>query len=312
MTVSDGPTIARRRRAALPAFDDAVLPDDLRAILAGSLAVFLMLFWSVDDGGTDAGIWYWGALLSLAGVAGLLVATRGALASLPRATKIALVCFGLYVAWSYLSMTWAAYAGLALQGANRALLYLLVFTLLAAVPWRRPTALVVLGAYGGGHRGDRDRVVVPLRDRRQHAAGCSSTAGLIRRPATSTPTRRCSRSADWLRSGSRPDAGALPMRGLYAAFAAADLMLAFTPQSRGWLFTLPVVGLFSVLVAAERLRCIAIVIAAAAGLLVDIRPLLRLFQVASAAALTDAAIHAGKIGLLSCAGVFGLVTLRAR
>jgi hypothetical protein len=303
--------LARRRLASLPAFDGAVLPDDLRAVLAGALAVFLMLFWSVDDGGTDAGIWYWGALLSLAGVAGLLVATRGALASLPRATKIALVCFGLYVAWSYLSMTWAAYAGLALQGANRALLYLLVFMLLAAAPWRRPTALVVLGAYGAGIG------VIAIALLFRFAIG-DNVPGLFLDGRLDSPTGYFNSDAALFMIGGLVAVGlaarrGMPsgVRGLYAAFAAADLMLAFTPQSRGWLFTLPVVGLFSVLVAGERLRCAAIAIAAAAALLVDLRPLLRLFQVASPHRLTDLAVHAGKIGLLSCAGVFGLVTLLA-
>ncbi len=35
------------------------------------------------------------------------------------------------------------------------------------------------------------------------------------------------------------------LRGLFAALARRGLMLAFTPQSRGWLFTLPIVGLYA-------------------------------------------------------------------
>jgi hypothetical protein len=311
VTVSDAPAGARGRPNPLPAIDRATLPDDLRAILAGGLAVFLMIFWSVDDGGTDAGIWYWGALLTLAGVAALLVLTRGALSGLPGAAKLALGCLALYVAWSYLSMTWAAYAGLALQGANRALLYLLMFTLLAAVPWRRRTALIVLGAYGAGIG------VIAIAFLLRFAAG-DNVPGLFLDGRLDSPTGYFNSNAALFTIGGLLAIGlaarrGLPsgLRGLYTAFAAADLMLAFTPQSRGWLFTLPIVGLFSVLVAGERLRCIAISIVAALGLLVDIRPLLHLFQVASPHQLTVNAIHAGKIGLLSCAGVFAVVTLIA-
>ena len=311
MTVSDAPAAARRRAMALSTIDRATLPDDLRAVVAGGLAVFLMIFWSVDDGGTDAGTWYWGALLTLAGVAALLVLTRGALSRLPRATRIALGCFALYVAWSYLSMTWAAYAGLALQGANRALLYLLMFTLLAAVPWRRRTALLVLGAYGAGIG------IIAVAFLFRFAVG-DNVPGLFLDGRLDSPTGYFNSNAALFTIGALVAVGlaarrGLPsgLRGLYAAFAAADLMLAFTPQSRGWLFTLPIVGLFAVLVAGERLRCVAISIVAALGLLVDIRPLLHLFQLASSHQLTQNAIHAGKIGLLSCAGVFAVVTLVA-
>jgi hypothetical protein len=311
VTVSDAPAVARRRLPSLSAIDRAALPDDLRAIFAGGLAVFLMIFWSVDDGGTDAGTWYWGALLTLAGVAALLVLTRGALSGLPGAAKIALGCFALYVGWSYLSMTWAAYSGLALQGANRALLYLLMFTLLAAVPWRRRTALLVLGAYGAGIG------VIAIAFLFRFALG-DNVPGLFLDGRLDSPTGYFNSNAALFTIGGLVAIAlaarrGLPsgMRGLYAAFAAADLMLAFTPQSRGWLFTLPLVGVFSVLVAGERLRCIAVAIAAAAATLVDIHPLLHLFQVATPHQLTQNAIHAGKIGLLSCAGVFAVVTLLA-
>jgi hypothetical protein len=310
VTVS-APAGARRRLRSLPAIDRATLPDDLRAVLAGGLAVFLMIFWSVDDGGTDAGIWYWGALLALGGVAALLVLSRGALSRLPTATKVALGCFALYVAWSYLSMTWAAYAGLALQGANRTLLYLLMFVLLAAVPWRRRTAVIVLGAYGAGIG------VIAIAFLFRFAIG-DNVPGLFLDGRLDSPTGYFNSDAALFTIGGlvaialaarrRLPSG---MRGLYAAFAAADLMLAFTPQSRGWLFTLPIVGVFAVIVAGERLRCIAIAIVAALGLLVDLHPLLHLFQVATPDQLTDNAIHAGKIGLLSCAGVFAVVTLAA-
>ncbi|MGH3264604.1 MAG: hypothetical protein ACRDNS_21725, partial [Trebonia sp.] len=77
--------------------------------------------WAVHDGGYDAETWYWGALASL----GLLAATglglRGQL-RLGRGTVAALLLFAAYVAWCYLSITWAQSPGDALQGANQALL----------------------------------------------------------------------------------------------------------------------------------------------------------------------------------------------
>ena len=146
MSIGDSPTPVGRLSRSLGSIDRSLLPADVRALAGGTVAVFLMIFWSVDDGGTDARTWYWGALVSLAAVALLLVLSRDAIGSLPRAAKAALVCLALYVAWSYLSITWASYAGLALEGSNRALLYLLVFALMAMLPWRHRTALLVVGA----------------------------------------------------------------------------------------------------------------------------------------------------------------------
>jgi hypothetical protein len=80
-------------------------------------------------------------------------------------------------------------------------------------------------------------------------------------------------------------------------------------QSRGWLFTLPLVGVWSIVAAGGRLRAIGAALLPAAGALVAIHPMLRLFQIASPRALTHAAVNAGKIGLLSCAGVFAVATL---
>ncbi len=311
MTVSDAPARPRRRLTSAPKLDRTTLADDLRALAAGTVAVFLMIFWSVDDGGTDASTWYWGALLALGAFAALAVIGRGAQRTLPRATKVALGCFTLYVGWSYLSMSWAAYAGLALQGSNRALLYLLVFALLALAPWRRATALLVLGAYGAGigviaiaflfrfSLGDHISAMFFVGRLASPTGYFNANAALFTIGALVAVTFAARRGLPSV------------LRGLFAAFAAADLMLALTPQSRGWLFTLPIVGLYAVFVCGGRLRCIAVALPAAAGTLIVARRLLRLFEVGSGGALSHAAVHAGKLGLLSCAGVFGVVTLAA-
>ena len=63
------------------------------------------------------------------------------------ATKVALGAFTLYVAWSYASIAWAAYRGDALSGSNKALLYLLIFTLCALSRWTPRRALWMTTAY---------------------------------------------------------------------------------------------------------------------------------------------------------------------
>jgi hypothetical protein len=302
------PTVA----AAEPAAESPTRSraDDLRVVIPGGIVVFLMIFWAVDNGGFDPSTWYWGALAVLATLAGVLALTRGAAAALPRALKIAIGCFALYVAWSYLSMTWASYAGLALQGSNRALMYLMLFSLMAVLPWRRATAMLVLVGYACAIG------IVAFVLLFRFALG-SDVASLFFNGRLISPTGYINSTAALFTIGALV-AVALgarrglpgPLRGFLLASASADLMLATTVQSRGWLFTLPIVGLFVALVAGERLRTAVIAVLPAAGTLVAIKPMLKVYLLDDPA-LTRAAVHAGKIGLLSCAAVFAVGTLTA-
>jgi hypothetical protein len=283
--------------------------SDLRAVIGGGLAVCLMIFWAVDSGGFDPSTWYWGALVCLACLAAVLVLGPRSLATLPRPLQVALGLFALYVAWSYLSMTWASYAGLALEGSNRALLYLLLFALMAVLPWRRETGLLMLLLYATGIG------VIALVYLFRFALG-DSIPSLFLAGRLVSPTGYFNSTAALYTIGTLVSVGLAarrglpaPVRGLLLAFAAGELMLAITVQSRGWLFTLPLVGVWSIVAAGGRLRAIGAALLPAAGALVAIHPMLRLFQIASPRALTHAAVNAGKIGLLSCAGVFAVATL---
>ena len=58
--------------------------------------------------------------------------------------------FGAYDLWCYLSMAWAQSPGDALQGANQALLYLMIFALMITLPWTVAGALVALIVFAVG------------------------------------------------------------------------------------------------------------------------------------------------------------------
>lgn len=270
-----------------------------------------MLFWAVDDGGFDAATWYWGALVLLAALAVALVAPRSRCLSISRPLAVSLVLFGLYVIWSYLSITWAQYPGAALQGSNRALLYLLMFGLFAVLPWTFESALwtLVIFAVGIGTiaivllfrfaLGDHipalfleGRLIAPT-------GYINSTAALFTLAALTAIALAARRRLPG------------PLRGLLLAFACADLQLALTVQSRGWLFTLPVVALAAILLVADRLRATAVAVVVVAGTLAPLRRLLHVYQLSEASSLQHAAIRAGKIGLLTCAGVFAIGTVVA-
>jgi tetratricopeptide (TPR) repeat protein len=118
--------------------------------LPGLGVVAAALELAVFDGGYAASTWYPVAALALA----LLVVgwfVVGRLWSVPGPVAIGLGAYAAFCLWSYASILWAASPGAALEGASRALLYLLALTVVAVAPWpvraaRAALALVVIGA----------------------------------------------------------------------------------------------------------------------------------------------------------------------
>jgi hypothetical protein len=282
-----------------------------RAFLAGTVVIALMLFWAADDGGFDPTTWYWGALVVL-GVLAAVVVTSGSLSlRLPPPLALSIALFGVYVLWSYLSMAWAQYPGAALQGSDRALLYLLIIVLFAVLPWTPRTALAMLLAFAVGI----SVIALVLLFRFALAAHLSA---LFFSGRLASPTGYINSTAALFTIGAlvsialaarRELPGAI--RGLLIAGACADLDLAITVQSRGWLFTLPLVALLMIVIVGNRLRTTAAAIIAVAGTLVPIRKLLDVYQLSNPAELRHAAVAAGKVALLSCAGVFLVATIAA-
>jgi tetratricopeptide (TPR) repeat protein len=132
------------------------LPSVRRAAAAQALAlpglavVALALGLAVFDGGYAGSAWYPVGALALA----LLVVawlSAGRLWSLPRPIAVGLGAYAAFCLWSLASLLWAGSPGAALEGATRALLYLVAMTVVAVVPWpaaaaRAALVVVVLGA----------------------------------------------------------------------------------------------------------------------------------------------------------------------
>lgn len=95
------------------------------------VAVGIFVVWAVRDGGYAPEEWLPGGLLSL----GLLCASLASadVRTRLRARRIPLALFGMYVVWSYLSIAWAQAPGDAVDGANRTLVYWLVFALFSGL-----------------------------------------------------------------------------------------------------------------------------------------------------------------------------------
>jgi tetratricopeptide (TPR) repeat protein len=107
-------------------------------------ALALCIVWATDQAGYPVTHWAPGGLILL----GLLVIATLALRRPPTAVsvpvRVALGCLAAYTAFSYLSILWAAAPGDALEGADRTLLYLLVFALFAGWAQRGVTAAALL------------------------------------------------------------------------------------------------------------------------------------------------------------------------
>jgi hypothetical protein len=106
------------------------------------IAVGVFVVWAVRDGGYAPEEWLPGGLLSL-GLLCALLASADVRARL-HAQRTPLLLFGLYVGWSYASIAWAQVQGDAVDGANRTLVYWLLFALFCGLGVGRRGAALVL------------------------------------------------------------------------------------------------------------------------------------------------------------------------
>ena len=281
------------------------------ALIPGGIVVALMLVWAVHDGGFDEDTWYWGALTVLALFTAILIA-RGRATRVSRAGMIALGAFALYVAWSYLSITWAQSPGDALTGSNRALLYVLVFATMLVLPWTARGALlallvfaIVVGVVA---------IVLLFRLAGPHHVDELIIGGRLAAPTgyfNSTAALFTIEALVAIALAARRELPAA-VRGLLIAFACAALQLGVIVQSRGWLFTLPLVAIVAIVILPDRLRVAAVAVLPVAGAALPVHRLLAVYDNATGSGLNHASSRAGQTALLICAAEFVLATLLAR
>jgi tetratricopeptide (TPR) repeat protein len=122
----------------------------MRSGLADALLLLpvlaIIVWWAADDGGYDAVVWLPGTLF-LVGVLGVLVVAAPWEIAVNRYTMTATILLGTFTLWSYASISWAGVRGIAWEGANRTLLYFLVFALFALRPLRPRVGFVLVAAY---------------------------------------------------------------------------------------------------------------------------------------------------------------------
>lgn len=267
--------------------------DGLPLIPAG-LTIAVIVAWTaagggyearpVLDGGYDPNPWYLGALL----LVGLCCATILGIGRVrvSRWAAIAWAALAAYTVWSFLSILWAHDQGAAFLGSNRALVYLAAFTTFAILPWSGWSARIALSALVVGLGGLALLTAIRLAVL-PGPSGLYLNARLVyplgyynADPALFTMTALVAIALCSRRDGSP----ALRVAGL--VLAALCLQLAVLGQSRGWLFTAPLVLALALLIVPERLRLLAFALGPVAAAALAAPALLQVYDRATAGGAT--------------------------
>jgi len=256
-------------------------------LVPGLLAFAVFLLWGAVDGGYPPTLWYPGALflLGLAGVS--LRSGRRVLAGGSRAVRVALALLTAFTLWSFLSIAWADVEADAWDGANRTLLYLLVYALFALWPWRPAGVAGLLFLLSGG-------IAVAGVAAFLQAAASSDPASFFTSGRFSEPVGYVNANtalfliAFWpaVFLAARREVPVLA-RGLALAAAGTLLELALLTQSRGSLFAFPAVLALFFLLVPDRVRSLTALLPALGAVLLARGALLDVFRVVESGEARD-------------------------
>ena len=280
----------------------SVLEDPL--VLPGSLAFAVFVVWAVAEGGYAPTTWYPGTVF-------LVVLAAVTLAGVPFARPSRIVAaslgfFTAFTAWSFLSITWAQVKGDAWDGANRTLLYLVVYAFFVLVPWRPVTVAVLLGAYSlaVGAIG----VVVLILAARAHHPSLYFQLGRFASPSE-YQNANCSLFLAALTPAlflAARRATPVVVRALMLANCAVLLELALLTQSRASLVALPVVLIVYFALVPDRARGLLVLAAAGAAAAVSSGRLLDVFSALEHDAGVRSAVASARTAVLTSAVVLAV------
>jgi hypothetical protein len=276
-------------------------------LIPGVIAVGVFVFWATAQGGIAATDWYPGTLILL----GLLVVTgysyRRQFFTLPRLVAIAMALLAAFAVWNFLSISWADDQGVAWDGANRCLSYLVVFALFALPPWRPRAAALLLAIYTvaiavvglvvllkAAGAADPLRYFVAGRFAEpsgyQNANAALFTMSMF--PAVFLASRR---ETPW------------PVRGLMLSCAGILFGIALVPQSRGWLIAAPVTLLIYLLIVPGLVRSLTVILPLTVAMAAIASPVLHVFDVSDNAGELGPAIDHARTAIVIAAAVLFVV-----
>lgn len=114
--------------------------------MPGAVALLAFVVWAAKDGGFDPLVWIpWTLFLLFVLVASAALLPGRFEPSV--SVAVALAALTAFTAWNYASMVWAGSRSTAWEGANKTLLYLVVYAIFVLRPWRGYAATVLVGAF---------------------------------------------------------------------------------------------------------------------------------------------------------------------
>ncbi len=279
------------------------------ATVPALLAVALFVVWATSEAGYPVTHWAPGGLLVLAllalaaGVVGVRVR------EIPLPTRVALGCLLAYTALSYLSILWAAVPGDAWEGANRTLLYLLVFALFAAWPQRGRSAALLLGAYALAMIALSLYVLLHVDSLHGAALQAAFPGGRLTYPSGYANAN----AAQWLIAFwpalllARSARVHFSLRALLAGGAVLLAEVALLSQSRGSLYATPVMLVLVFAFVPQRVRTFALAVPVAAGIAAAAPAVLHVGDRLSREQVVSSTLHGAVVATLLAALVVALL-----
>jgi tetratricopeptide (TPR) repeat protein len=313
-----------RRRDSLTSLGGALAGDP--AAVPALAALALIIAWAADQAGYPQTHWAPGGVILLTLLAIAIGAGGAHLASAPRAVRIAIVAFAAYTALSFLSILWARVPADAWEGADRTLLYLIVFALFAIPRRAGSVAALLLCLWALAMAGLAAFTVLHVNAAAGQAASLQRImpGGRLIFPAGYTNANAALWMIAFFPAWILASARGLPgragwvgrvgpiIRGLLAGGAVILAATALYSQSRGSVFSTPLAIALVFLLLPGRVRSFATLLPIAAGVAVCAPAVLRLAErvESGSPALSDA--HAATLSVLAAAAaVAALVAIAA-
>jgi tetratricopeptide (TPR) repeat protein len=279
------------------------------ATVPALVAIALFVVWATSQVGYPLTHWAPGGLivLVLLGIAVAFIGVRWG--EMPIPVRIALGCLAAYTALSFLSILWAGVPGEAWEGADRTLLYLLVFALFAC--WRQTgttaalllcawtLALIALALFTAAHL---------------DAASSASLRSMLPGGRLEYPAGYANaNAAQWLMAFwpalmlARSERLPWALRGVLAGGAVLLAGVALLSQSRGSLYATPVMLVLVFALLPGRVRSFALLVPVVAGIGAAAPSILAVGDDLSAGVVTKAHVHTAIAATLVAAVVVWLL-----
>jgi O-antigen ligase len=279
------------------------------ATVPALVALALFVTWAANQAGFPVTHWAPGGLILL----GLLAVTLASVglrpADVPLPVRIALAALAAYTLLSFLSILWAGERAGAWEGADRTLLYLLVFVLFACWRQQGSSAALALCAWVLAMIGLAVYVALRL-----DAADSGSLQSMLPGGRLLYPSGYPNaNAAQWLMAFwpalllARSERLHWGLRGLLAGGAVMLADVALLSQSRGSLYATPVMLVLIFALVPGRVRTFALLAPIAAGVAASTPAVLRVADHLRDGAATRANVHGAIAAAVTAALAVGLI-----